>query len=514
MSKRAIETGRTIYNLSTGNLYNQSSGISIIRISGPSAFNAIECLTKDNVSVQHYKPRELKRCSLYHPTSNNPIDKAMCVRFDNPNSFTGEDTVELHVHGSKSVVDGVFSALDELPDFRLSYRGEFTKRAYENDKLDLIEIEGMADLLNAKTEAQRLQALNLLSGTASQLVNTWRHDLVKLRAQVEAILDFGDDEEDVIMEEEFFNTLQIENKKLQDDIKLCLDDIKRSKEIIREGIQVSIIGPPNAGKSSLINTLSNRDVAIVTNVPGTTRDIINVPLDIHGYATIVSDTAGLRNDDEIDLVEKIGIQKTLNNSKKADLNVLVYDVETLKKENICNSNDNNNGKNVIENGVNSNKNAIKPDIIVLNKIDLIFDKNEKNNSLSDSCIRNLSNLDGFNISSDCSIVEISCKNDIGINDLLNTLKVKIDNLISVSNEKYEESGILSRKRHRARLKETVAALEHVDEHVAAGLTANDDKLVLIAEELKIATAALEKLTGKIDVEDVLDVLFDEFCIGK
>ena len=214
MSKRAIEVGRTIYNLSTGNLYNQSSGVSIIRISGPNAFNAIEFLTKKN-PIESYKPRELKLCSLQDPNSHKPLDKAMCVRFDGPNSFTGENMVELHVHGSKSVVDGIFSALDSFPDFRLSYRGEFTKRAYENAKLDLIEIEGMSDLLNAKTETQRVQALNMLSGNASQLVNSWREDLIKLRAQVEAILDFGDDEEDVIMEEEFLNTLQKVNSNLK-----------------------------------------------------------------------------------------------------------------------------------------------------------------------------------------------------------------------------------------------------------------------------------------------------------
>ena len=535
MSKRAIEVGRTIYNLSTGNLYNQSSGVSIIRISGPNAFNAIEFLTKKK-PIESYKPRELKLCSLQDPNSHKPLDKAMCVRFDGPNSFTGENMVELHVHGSKSVVDGIFSALDSFPDFRLSYRGEFTKRAYENAKLDLIEIEGMSDLLNAKTETQRVQALNMLSGNASQLVNSWREDLIKLRAQVEAILDFGDDEEDVIMEEEFLNTLQNQNSKLQYDMKACLKDIDRSNEIIREGVKVSIIGPPNAGKSSLINTLSNRDVAIVTNIPGTTRDIINVPLDVHGYSTIISDTAGLRDDGTgraIDLVEKIGIEKTFEHIDNADLNIFVYDVQTLLNDSDNNNNNNNNNNetlitnfnNVFYNN-NKNKNVKKPpDIIVVNKMDLITNENKQIN------INKLN--DGIDFDENCSIVEISCKENNGIDNLLHTLKNKIDNIVSISNEKYEESGILSRKRHRARLSETISALEHVDKHLNVGVdedggpmevnnnkdtallyTANDDKLVLIAEELRIATIALEKLTGTIDVEDVLDVLFEEFCIGK
>ena len=163
--------------------------------------------------------------------------------------------VELHVHGSRSVIDGVLSALEEIPDFRMSYRGEFTKRAYENQKLDLIEIEGMSDLLSAKTETQRIQALNMLGGNASKLVDDWRTDLVKLRAQVEAILDFGDDEEDVLMEEDFLTSLRVENAKLQNDMKACLVEVDRSNEIIRDGVQVSLVGPPNAGKSSLLNAL-------------------------------------------------------------------------------------------------------------------------------------------------------------------------------------------------------------------------------------------------------------------
>ena len=505
-------------------LYNQSSGVSIIQISGPNAFN-VTILTKKK-PIKSYKPRELKLCSLQDPNSHKPLDKAMCVRVDGPNSFTGENMVELHVHGSKSVVDGIFSALDSFPDFRLSYRGEFTKRAYENAKLDLIEIEGMSDLLNAKTETQRVQALNMLSGNASQLVNSWREDLIKLRAQVEAILDFGDDEEDVIMEKEFLNTLQNQNSKLQYDMKACLKDIDRCNEIIREGVKVSIIGPPNAGKSSLINTLSNRDVAIVTNIPGTTRDIINVPLDVHGYSTIISDTAGLRGDGTgrtIDLVEKIGIEKTFEHIDNADLNIFVYDVQTLLND--SDNNNINNNETLITN-FNKNKNVKKPpDIIVVNKMDLITNENKQIN------INKLN--DGIDFDENCSIVEISCKENNGIDNLLHTLKNKIDNIVSISNEKYEESGILSRKRHRARLSETISALEHVDKHLNVGVdedggpmevnnnkdtallyTANDDKLVLIAEELRIATIALEKLSGTIDVEDVLDVLFEEFCIGK
>lgn len=517
---------RTIFNVATGNFATETAtGVSIIRVSGPNAFSAIERLTlarSREQCMKKYKARELKTCSLYHPQSLQPLDKGMCVRFVGPHSFTGEDMVELHVHGSRSVIDGVLSALEEIPDFRMSYRGEFTKRAYENKKLDLIEIEGMSDLLSAKTETQRIQALNMLGGNASKLVDDWRTDLIKLRAQVEAILDFGDDEEDVLMEEDFLTSLRVENAQLQNDMKACLAEVDRSNEIIRDGVQVSLVGPPNAGKSSLLNALSNREAAIVTNVPGTTRDIISVPLNVHGYATQVSDTAGLRETDGIDLVEQIGIKNTLKSIEDADVNIFVCDATTLfhldsleERTNLA----------VPEPNLHSLFSSFKPDIIALNKMDLI--EGDGKEVCLDTIHRDVQQL--FNIDADLdtkSIVELSCKEKQGIDSLLITLKTKIEDLLSLSNSKYEESGILSRKRHRARLVETIAALEHVDQHLRVSdfghdnesepmlYTAEEDKLVLIAEELRNATIALEKLTGKIDVEDILDVLFDEFCIGK
>ncbi len=517
---------RTIFNVAPGKFATEAAtGVSIIRVSGPNAFNAIEKLTLSRSRekcMQKYKVRELKTCSLYHPQSLQPLDKAMCVRFNGPYSFTGEDMVELHVHGSRSVIDGVLSALEEIPDFRMSYRGEFTKRAYENQKLDLIEIEGMSDLLSAKTETQRIQALNMLGGNASKLVDDWRTDLVKLRAQVEAILDFGDDEEDVLMEEDFLTSLRVENAKLQNDMKACLVEVDRSNEIIRDGVQVSLVGPPNAGKSSLLNALSNREAAIVTNVPGTTRDIISVPLNVHGYATQVSDTAGLRKKDGVDLVEQIGIKNTLKSIENADVNILVCDATTLVHLDSLNDTTTFSATKPDLHGLFS---SFKPDIIVLNKMDLI-DAVGKDISF-DTIHSNVQQLFDFDGDLDPkSVVKLSCKENQGIDSLLNTLKTQIENLLSLSNSKYEESGILSRKRHRARLVETIAALEHVDRHLSVSdlgcedrsesilYTAEEDKLVLIAEELRIATTALEKLTGKIDVEDVLDVLFEEFCIGK
>lgn len=259
---------------------------------------------------------------LFHPTTREHLDDALALRFPKPRSFTGEDVVELHVHGSVTVVSGVLQALREIPRCRAAEAGEFTERAFENHKLDLVQVEGLADLLGAETEAQRAQALRQLSGDVGEIYEQWRTELVRCLAYTEALIDFGDDEDDV--SDAAYDLAVQRVQDLAQSMRAHLADGRRG-EILRNGVQVAILGPPNAGKSSLLNRLARRPAAIVSAIAGTTRDIVQVPLNIAGYPVIVSDTAGLRETQ--DAIEREGVLRAQQCASEADVRVVMLDMQ-------------------------------------------------------------------------------------------------------------------------------------------------------------------------------------------
>lgn len=259
---------------------------------------------------------------LFHPTTREHLDDALALRFPKPRSFTGEDVVELHVHGSVAVVSGVLQALREIPRCRAAEAGEFTERAFENHKLDLVQVEGLADLLGAETEAQRAQALRQLSGDVGEIYEQWRTEVVRCLAYTEALIDFGDDEDDV--SDAAYDLAVQRVQDLAQSMRAHLADGRRG-EILRNGVQVAILGPPNAGKSSLLNRLARRPAAIVSAIAGTTRDIVQVPLNIAGYPVIVSDTAGLRETQ--DVIEREGVLRAQQCASEADVRVVMLDMQ-------------------------------------------------------------------------------------------------------------------------------------------------------------------------------------------
>ncbi|WP_120498266.1 tRNA uridine-5-carboxymethylaminomethyl(34) synthesis GTPase MnmE [Kiloniella sp. EL199] len=447
----------TIFALSTA---PGQAGVAVIRISGSNAKAVLE-----KMSSSFPEPRVAALIKLFDPEDKAELDRCLALWFPGPASFTGEDVVELHLHGGRAVVDGTIEALAKLPNFRPAEAGEFTRRAFDNDKLDLTEVEGLSDLIAAETEAQRKQAIRQMDGELSNLVEGWRDRLVRMLAYMEAEIDFPDEE----LEEGISDQVKHNIEQLKKDIKHHLDDSHRG-ERLRNGIKIAIVGPPNAGKSSLLNALARREVAIVSDVAGTTRDIIEVHLDLSGYPVIVSDTAGLREIEEntTDGIELEGIRRAKLHAESADLCLAVFDIEdrdnldqeTLKLLDSDNS------------------------FIAINKCD----KTEEN--LSDTIF-----VPGFDVTS------ISTKSGEGIGILLEKLNTWVVANMGLSGS---SSGI-TRQRHRSALQE---CLDSLDRSLLTDLPE------LCAEDLRLATRYLGRITGKVDVEELLDVIFRDFCIGK
>ncbi|WP_085906393.1 tRNA uridine-5-carboxymethylaminomethyl(34) synthesis GTPase MnmE [Kiloniella majae] len=445
----------TIFALST---VPGQAGVAVIRISGSKAKVVLE-----EMSSSFPEPRVAALIKLFDPEDRAELDRCLALWFPGPGSFTGEDVVELHLHGGRAVVDGTIEALAKLPNFRPAEAGEFTRRAFDNDKLDLTKVEGLSDLIAAETEAQRKQAIRQMDGELSKLVEGWRDRLVRMLAYLEAEIDFPDEE----LEEGISNQVKHNIEQLKSDIKHHLDDSHRG-ERLRNGIKIAIVGPPNAGKSSLLNALARREVAIVSDVAGTTRDIIEVHLDLSGYPVIVSDTAGLREIEEntTDGIELEGIRRAKLHAESADLCLAVFDIEdrdnfdheTLKLLDKTSS------------------------FVVINKCDKI----EENSSIP------VSNFD---------VTKISTKSGEGIDSLLEKLNTWV---ISNMGQSGSSSGI-TRQRHRSALIECLDSL---------GRSLETDLPELCAEDLRLATRYLGRITGKVDVEELLDVIFRDFCIGK
>jgi len=428
----------TIYALSTA---PGRAGVAVLRVSGPHACAALEALTGRGVP----RPRAATLRRFIDPETQAPLDRGLALFFPAPASFTGEDVVELHLHGGRAVVAGMLAALARLPGLRAAAPGEFTRRAFENGKLDLTEVEGLADLIDAETEAQRKQALRQMEGALGKLYEGWRARLVRLLAHAEAEIDFPDEE----VPGDLIARLGPEIGQLRSEIAAHLDDGRRG-ELLRDGVEVAIVGPPNVGKSSLLNRLAGRDAAIVSDEAGTTRDVLEVRLDIGGVPVTLADTAGLR--EAAGAIEREGVRRALERAEKADLRLVVAAPDAGDFA-------------LARNG----------DIKVLNKIDL-----------------------GADIPA--GVIGVSAATGAGLDALEAALRVCVGAAFEAS-----EHPVITRARHREGLGECAAALARAGEGGDTDLT---------AEDLRLAARALGRITGRVDVEELLDVIFRDFCIGK
>ena len=377
--------------------------------------------------------------------------------FPSPNSFTGDDLSEFHVHGSNAVITEFLKILSEQPNCRLAEPGEFTKIAFQNNKIDLLEAESIGDLIHSETELQRQQAIKLVQGNASDHYNKLREKLVKSLAHIEAKIDFAEDD----LPEKVLKEVHKSIKDIHDDIQKILEDNKIGEKI-RDGFKVSIIGEVNAGKSSLLNLLSKREVAIVSEEEGTTRDVIETFLNIDGYPIILADTAGIR--EAKNEVEKKGISLALDKSKEADLNIIVID----------------NSSKVINKKI---KDLINKDsIVLLNKSDIKENQNHK---------------------FDVDTILVSVKYNKNIDILIKKLKEKLSKKFTSNN-----SVLITRERHRVKLND---CLKEIDKFMKKD---QNKDIELAAEDLRMATRHLGSIVGKVDVEEILGSIFNNFCIGK
>ena len=442
----------TIYALSTG---PGVSGVAIIRISGAEAAKVIKSLTGREIP----KPRVATLRKINNINTSELVDEGIIIWFPGPQSYTGEDMAEIHIHGGKAVVLAVQNEISKIENCRLANPGEFTKLAFQNGKINLLKAESIADLISAETEIQRLQAVKLMKGKSSDKFNELREKLLKILSFIEAKIDFPEDD----LPEENLNKIKKDSLEVTNEINKILNDQKVG-EIIREGFKIAIVGPTNAGKSSLINNLSNREVAIVSEVAGTTRDVVETHLNIDGYPVIISDTAGIR--DSKDEIEKKGIKLSLKKAENADLKLVVVDAKSIDLSGFLND--------LVK------KNAI----LVINKSDLL-------NKKLDPEISRLNH------------VQISLKENLNIDKLITKIK---DSLKSKFIN--EEDILISRERHRQHLVHCASYLKNFREK-------NDKKdFDKAAEDLRLATRHLGMIVGKVDVEEILGSIFNDFCIGK
>ncbi len=442
----------TIYALSTG---PGVSGIAIIRVSGEDTSKVIKSLTGGQLP----EARIATLRKIYKINTFELIDEGIILWFPGPQSYTGEDMAEIHIHGGKAVILAVQNEIAKIKNCRLAGPGEFTKLAFQNGKINLLKAESIADLISAETEIQRLQAIKIMKGNSSDKFNAIREKLLKLLSFVEAKIDFPDED----LPDESLVRIKNDSLDVINEIDKILNDQKVG-EIIREGFKIAIVGPTNAGKSSLLNNLSNREVAIVSEIAGTTRDVVETHLNIDGYPVIISDTAGIR--DSKNEIEKKGIKLALKRAEKADLKLVVVDAKSIDLSPFLND--------LLK------KNAI----LVVNKSDLIKNKLDQDVSKFDHVL-------------------ISLKNNLNIDKLILKIKNNLKNrFIS------EEDILITRERHRQHLVQCV-------EHLKNFLYKNDKKdFDKAAEDLRLATRHLGMMVGKVDVEEILGSIFNDFCIGK
>jgi tRNA modification GTPase len=436
----------TIFALSSGGL---PSGVAVIRISGTDCRTAVAQLCGAVPSERRASLRSIR------DRNGDVIDQGIVLFFPGPNSFSGEDCAELQIHGGRATVAAVLAALGAIHGLRPAEAGEFSRRAFLNGRMDLVEVEGLADLIAAETEMQRRLAAEQASGGLSRLYNSWAKRLTHARAMIEAELDFADEDD---VPGSVAASIWSDMRALSRDI-LNHTDGSRAGEIVRDGLKVVIAGPPNAGKSSLLNYLAQRDVAIVTDVPGTTRDVLHVDLDIGGYAVRLYDTAGLR--ETHDVVEREGIRRTQLSLQQADLVLLLSDDDMTDAADFLGS-------------------YSGPFLRIRSKSDILGE------TLPDSAID----------------IMISTKSGDGIGDLIERIRAYLPSL-----EVGNALALPTRARHRDGLVTCRAHILAALENASAGLD-------IQAEHLRLAGQALGRITGRVDVENLLDIIFSEFCIGK
>lgn len=435
----------TIFALSTP---AGRSGVAVVRVSGPAAWDGCAALSKGQKEPVH---RQAATRKLYDPKTNEILDHAMIIGFRGPASFTGEDCMEYQIHGGTAIVDGVLRALSSLPNHRMALPGEFTRRAFENGKMDLTAAEAIADLIHAETESQRLQALKQMDGALFNLYEGWKEKLARVLALMEADLDFSDQDlpEDLILK------VTPDVTDMMQSIASHLHDGRRG-ELLRDGFKLVILGAPNAGKSSLLNKLVQRDAAIVSPTAGTTRDVIDVHLNLGGYSVILADTAGLRGTDND--IEAEGINRAISRADQADIKILLFDgTQELDAQTLALEDD--------------------KSIVVFNKSDEVNFKASHANAIKISVL----------------------KND-GVEQLITRIVDALKNIVGSS-----DAPALTRARHREALENAYNALER-------SMTAPLPELA--AEDIRMAVRYLGSLTGRVDVEDLLDMIFRDFCIGK
>jgi len=442
----------TIYALSTG---PGVSGIAVIRVSGKEAAEVVKQLTGDDLPV----PRVATLKKINYINTKNLIDEGVVIWFPGPNSYTGEDLAEFHVHGSRAVVSALHSSISGIKNCRLAEPGEFTKLAFQNGKINLLKAEGVADLVSAETEIQRKQAVEIMSGKSSDKFTSWRAKLLKILAHVEAKIDFPDED----LPKDILDEIQKTSNQVSKEIEKVLDDQKVG-ERIREGFKIAIVGPTNAGKSSLLNYLSKRDVAIVSEIAGTTRDVIETHLNLDGYPVVVSDTAGIR--ESKNEIEKKGIKLALDRAEDADLKLIIVNAKSVDFTSVL--------KELID------ENAI----LVVNKSDLLV--GNINNELKKH-----------------DYILVSIKNNLNLDKLILKIKKKLEN-------KFISYGdiLITRERHRQHLEQCISHLKNFKNKNGSE---DYDKA---AEDLRLATRHLGMIVGKVDVEEILGSIFNDFCIGK
>ena len=442
----------TIYALSTG---PGISGVAIIRLSGKDSLNVIKALTHKDLPP----PRNVALRKIFKLNSKDLIDEGLIMWFAGPESYTGEDMAEIHVHGSKAVIDALHNSISKIENCRLAEPGEFTKLAFQNGKIDLLQAESIADLISSETEIQRQQAIKIMNGKSAVQFNFLREKLLKILSHVEAKIDFPDED----LPNNILDEIKNSSREIIEKIEKILNDQKIG-ERIREGFKIVILGPTNAGKSSLLNHLSNRDVAIVSEIAGTTRDVIETHLNIDGYPVIVSDTAGIR--ESKNEIEKKGIKLSLNRAEEADLKLVVVDAKKLDFSDVL--------KGLLD----------QNSILVINKSDLLRED-------IDPEIKKLNH------------VLISIKENLNIDELISKIKNNLKNKF-ITNDDI----LITRERHRQHLEQ---CLEHLKNFNKKNEDEDFDKA---AEDLRLATRHIGMIVGKVDVEEILGSIFNDFCIGK
>ena len=441
----------TIYALSSG---AGISGVAVIRISGEKTKEIIRQITGRELP----KPRIASLNKIREIKTKELIDEGIIIWFPGPDSYTGEDMAELHVHGSSAVIKSILDNISKINNCRLAEAGEFTKIAFQNEKINLLKAESIGDLIAAETDLQRKQALKIMSGKSSDIFNSWRQTLLKILSNLEAKIDFPDED----LPDDILYNIKKNSEEVKLEIKKTLNDSKVG-ERIREGFRIAIVGPTNVGKSSMLNYFSKREAAIVSEIAGTTRDIVEVHLNIDGYPVVMSDTAGIRN--SRDEIEKKGIKLALKKAEDADLNLLVFDQKSVDFASFLKDLN------------------LEKCIFVINKSDLGNNENQ--------------NLHQYNP------ISISIKEEANVDKLIDRIKEKLKNkFVSI------EDTLITRERHRQHLQTCV---DHLENFSRKEKEKDFDKA---AEDLRLATRHLGMLVGKVDVEEILGSIFKDFCIGK